>query len=243
METWWYLLIPCFTTIASFFGVIGGGATLIDVPLYLLFGFPPVQTIASRKIGSIGGKFTVAWRLREHIDWRIGAIGAILFSAGSYIGAHILLNLPEDIITKMAAIICLALIPIIIFKDIGIERKKYSKKRQGIGYSLLAMTGVYSGGYSPGVGVFNAQIMLQSLGLTFKETIATRMFIACIGYFVPAIIFIFAGVVDWLMVILMLLSTTLGGYLATHIGIKKGDKTLKKIFIASVFVMALLLLI
>jgi uncharacterized membrane protein YfcA len=235
------LIILFFVT--SFIGVVTGSNSLITVPVMFQFGIDPKVAVATNMFGltfmSVGA--SIPFLRRGTVDFRrvwpligltlvsstLGALLATFMSGGS-------LKL-----TISAAMIVVSLF--ILFKrDVGLKTdQSVSTASEILTYVLAFGLGVYGGLYSGGYVTMLTTALVAFFGMTFAEAIASTKVINIFSSLVATAVFMWKGLVDYPLGIILSVTMFLGAYAGAHYAVKMNDKWLRRIFIATVILLAI----
>ncbi|OQX00743.1 hypothetical protein BWK69_00820 [Candidatus Parcubacteria bacterium A4] len=122
---------------ANFVGAIAGGGGLISILFLIFAGLPPQIAIATNKLGEIGSGIGKASKFikEKKVVWEFILPFSIISLIGGCIGANILLNINQEMLSNVVGFILLLLLPtIFIKKEMGQERVVTTKKRKTMGY-------------------------------------------------------------------------------------------------------------
>lgn len=231
---------------AAFVGTNTGGGAFIVTPVLIFLGLPPHAAVACHRVGVI---VSVAMgMLRFHQDKKIRfdvGIPVVFFaSIGAIIGANIMLVIPEELFRRIiGAGILLMLVLVLMSPRLGVEASHHRFTRyRYFGYPLFICSSAFAA-ILGGSGVFARMIYLTFFGFTMSEASGTSKIVTLTLSIVASIIFIRAGIVDWPFTIALMFGGGLGSYTGAHVGLKKGDAWVRKLFLVIVLVLALRLLL
>ena len=229
--------------ITSFIGVVTGSNSLITVPAMFQFGIDPKVAVATNMFGltfmSIGA--SIPFLRRGAVDFKrtwpligltlvsstLGALLAVVMSAGS-------LKL-----TISAAMIVVALF-ILFRRNVGVEVPKSVSTRSAIlTYILAFLLGVYGGLYSGGYVTILTTVLVAFFGMSFSEAIASTKVINIFSSLVATAVFMWQGLVDYQLGIMLSVTMFIGAYAGAHYASKMNDVWLRRIFIATVILLAI----
>lgn len=229
--------------VTSFIGVVTGSNSLITVPTMFQFGIDPKVAVATNMFGltfmSIGA--SIPFLRRGTIDFRrtwplvgltlvssaLGALLAVVMSSGS-------LRL-----TISAAMIVVALF-ILFRNDVGLKAAEAVSTRSAIATYVLAFgLGVYGGLYSGGYVTMLTTVLVAFFGMTFSEAVASTKVINIFSSMVATAVFIWKGLVDYPLGIILSVTMFIGAYAGAHYAAKMNDVWLRRIFIATVILLAI----
>lgn len=235
------LIILFFVT--SFVGVVTGSNSLITVPAMFQFGIDPKVAVATNMFGltfmSVGA--SIPFIRRGTVDFRktwpligltlvsstLGALLATIMSGGS-------LKL-----TISAAMIVVALF-ILFRSDVGLKvPESVSTRSMVLTYVLAFGLGVYGGLYSGGYVTMLTTVLVAFLGMTFAEAVASTKVINIFSSLVATAVFMWKGLVDYRLGIILSITMFAGAYAGAHYAVKMNDKWLRRIFITTVILLAI----
>ncbi len=244
------IIIPVMTTFfigvfASFIGAIAGGGGLISIPFLIFLGLPPQVAIATNKFGGVGLSLGAAVRFSKEnkIVWKAVMPLCLISIIGAYLGANILLDIDQAILSKMVGVVLLLLLPLtLIKKDIGLKIKDTRHIDKGIGYVLFFLLMIFGGFFGGGAGTLMFYILMYFFGFTIIQSNATSIIPWFVMSITSLIIFIINGIVVYQVGISLFAGMLAGGYLGAHTAIRKGDRWVRIIFLAVVLASAVKIL-
>lgn len=246
-----FILVSFLASFAACFlsSLAGGGAGLVLLPILLLLGLPFVNALASHKlavgfigIGS-GYRYMKAGLIHWPVFWWTGLVGVPFVVLGTLFAARI----SGDIMRPILGGIILAIVVVSFLKKGGYldhNPRQLSLRAWGIATLLLLPMGFYSGWVSAGAGIFTTYLYL--LFFRYDQLHATAMTLSANGIFwnaVGAISHVFLGNVVWSLAPGMVGGALLGSYCGASVGIKRGNRFLRVIFLTAASVTGLLLLL
>ena len=248
MEILTLILLLVVAIITSAFGTLIGGSSLITIPLLIFLGLPPATAIGTNRVGLIGltiagwYEFDKKHLINYKIGWPIG-ISALI---GSIIGAKIVLQINENFLKIIIAILTISiLIFMIVEKDIGIKKTKtiIKTKNYVIGIIIGFVLGVYGGFYGAGFGTFLSYLLIIVFGESFIESAATRKIAAFFIAVAATIVFALNGKIIYSIALTLFIGDFIGSYLGSAYSDKIGNVWIKRAFIGMVIIMVMTLLI
>ncbi|MCK5523920.1 MAG: sulfite exporter TauE/SafE family protein [Thiomargarita sp.] len=250
INVYFILLTFAVSFAACFFSSLsGGGAGLILLPVLLFTGLPFINALASHKlaVGFIGIGSTTRYAQEKLIDWKVFWWTAIIGLPFVVFGTRFAASIPEEIMKPLVGGVILGMVAVSLLKkqiSKKFDPKKLSKKVLLIGTLLFVPAAFYSGWISAGSGVFTTFIYLWLL--KYDQLHATAMTLAANGIFwngVGAAAHIFMGHVVWSLAPGLILGAILGSYYGASVGIKKGNKFLRFMFLGTAGITGTLLLL
>ncbi|MEB3229481.1 MAG: sulfite exporter TauE/SafE family protein [Leptolyngbyaceae bacterium] len=235
--------------IACFFSSLaGGGAGLILLPILLLLGLPFVNALACHKlaVGFIGIGSGYRYMQEKLIDWKVfwwtGITGVPFVISGTWFASY----LSGDRMKPILGIVILVMVIVSYLRQSShLEHKPrvMTRKTWIIASLMLVPMAFYSGWISAAAGVFTTYLYLTYF--RYDQLHATAMTLSANGIFwniVGAIAHIFFGHVVWTLAPGLVAGALLGSYCGASLGIKKGNRFLRLIFLTAATVTGILLL-
>jgi uncharacterized protein len=232
--------------VASFFGTIVGGGTLLSIPFLIMVGLPPQVAIATERFGGIGQ--TIASFLKffksKKIVWKYVFGLTVISIAGSIIGSNILINIDPLILRNIVGSTILVLLPLIFLKrDLGIEHTVVSKRKIIIGSIIYFLVQIFAAFYGGGTGILIAYNLMFCFGLTILESTATKIIPWFFLSISSLIIFANKGIINYKMGAVMMVGMAIGASFGAHVALKKGNLWLKRLFVLFVIISVIKLLL
>jgi uncharacterized membrane protein YfcA len=215
--------------------VVGSG-TLITFPTLLAFHIPPVTANMSNTVGLVPGAVSGAIGYRRELDGqrarllRLGT-GSLL---GGLLGGLLLLVLPpgvfEGVVPALIAVGCVLVVlqPAISRRVAGRMEARGGVPEHGSAWVWLLVfaTGVYGGYFGAAQGVLLMAILGVGLLETMQRNNATKNVLAGLVNGIAAALFVLVSLlhwrtdahVDWAVVALIAVGSTLGGQVGALVG-------------------------
>jgi len=225
--------------IAGYVDAIAGGGGMIQLPVLLLGGFPPVFALATNKIVSMFGTLVAIIRYHSHkiVLWSYIMIAVIPCMIASYFGGMLAIATPGWLLEWMI-IIC---IPVALYFTLKSRvDQKLSQMNKGVTRTLVATVpiGFYDGFLGPGTGSYMTISLHKNLNIDYLHATAITKPLNLGTNIGAGIAFLFAAKVIWLVAIPMLFANALGAAVGSHYAIKGGAGFIRQVLI---YVLALML--
>jgi uncharacterized protein len=228
--------------VTSAVGVVTGSNSLVTVPVMFQFGIDPKAAVATNMFGltfmSVGA--TIPFLRKDVIDKRKIAPLVLITLVASAIGAGlVLLIAPQSI----KLLVSLAMIAVTIFtlvkRDAGVAKvAEVSTRAKTLTFVLTFLLGVYGGLYSGGYVTILTAVYVAFFGMTFTEAVASTKLINVFSSLIATAIFMWQGLVDYKLGLILAAAMFVGAYIGAHFVTKLSDVWLKRIFIATVLLLA-----
>lgn len=223
--------------LANFFSALsGGGAGLIQFPILIFLGLPFGVALATHKVASValGLGATIRHLKESHLARRESLIILASGLPGVMLGASTILNVPENMATLLLGLLTMGLGVYSVFKP-SLGQQYAPRNWQGsglyIGMGGLFFVGFLNGSITSGTGLFLTIWLIRHFGMDYKRAVAYTL-ILC-GLFwngTGALVLGYLGTIAWGWMPALLAGSIIGGYLGSHIAIKKGNLWIKRSF-------------
>ena len=104
---------------------------------------------------------------------------------------------------------------------------------------MTFLLGIYGGLYSGGYVTVLTATLVEFFGMRFSEAVASTKLINVVSSTIATGVFMWQGLVDYKLGIVLGITMFFGGYIGAHYATKLNDVWLKRIFLTTVFVLAL----
>ncbi|MCB9973626.1 MAG: sulfite exporter TauE/SafE family protein [Rhodospirillales bacterium] len=212
-------------------GAMGGSGGLIVTPFMILTGVPPLMAIGCTKISSLGMWFITLLKFKnaQRIEWRYVPFLVILAISGGGLGASFAVQTKEGVLLLVVGILTLiACVIMLLIKNFGQKsvEKPFWLKNTGFVFYFFAMT--FGGFFGGGSGTFIILTLVGCFGMKALNAHATDILPWMSLNIVSSAIFAWHGYYDIFYIIILFISTLLGGWIGAHLAIKGGDIWVKR---------------
>jgi uncharacterized protein len=235
------LIIVFFLT--SVVGVVTGSNSLIAVPVMFQFGVDPRVAVATNMFAlvfmSVGGTIPFMWQGKVEFQ-KISPLVAITI-IGSGLGAAIVGHITGDAIKLIVSI---AMIVVVVFtllkRRSGIDKvQAVSRGSVVLTFALTFLLGIYGGLYSGGYVTILTATLVAFFGMTYSEAVANTKFINVFSSLIATIVFMWQGLVDYKLGLILGVTMFLGAYAGAHYVTKLNDLWIRRIFSTTVLLLAI----
>ena len=235
-----FLMLAAFG--AGIVNALAGGGTFLTFPALVFTGVPPVIANATSTVavfpGYLGGALGYGRELRTFARRKLVRLTLITF-AGGLVGSLLLLVSSNEAFS--AVVPFLLLIATISFMY-GDQIRAWSQKHSGgvtpQGAFGLFGVSVYGGYFNGGLGII--LLALFSLwGMTdINRMNGLKMWLSFALSAISVTTFAVAGIVEWPQAVVMMVASTLGGYLGAPLARALPDAVVRGFVIAMGFTMS-----
>lgn len=242
-----------FTLVAVFFltsviSVVTGSTSLITVPVMIALGIEAHVAVATNMLAltfmSVGGSLPFIGKV---VLSRSRLLPSILLTIiGSGLGALLLLTVPLKALQITVAVSMIGVAGFsLLNKHLGQASHDVPASRVGVvaGYATTFLLAIYGGFFSGGYVTMLTAAFVLLFGMTFLQAVAATKVINVFSSGVATLIFVWRGVVDVKLGIILGVSMFMGALLGARIALLLSTVWLRRIFIAAVLGLAIKLLL
>jgi hypothetical protein len=258
--TWWHAAIIFVAGLwAGTINAVVGSGTLVTFPVLVALGYPPVTATTSNALGLIPGTIAGAIGYRKELTgrWRWLIPYTVASFLGAICGAILLLTLPKDAFeTVVPALVGLAVILVIAQPKLTrwlAKRREDSTAASTEGDStaqdptgqnssahsqggpvLLALVfaiGIYGGYFTAAQGVMLMAVLGIAINAPIQRLNATKNVLTAVVNVVAGTIYAFTAPVQWPVIGILALSSTIGGFLGAKIGLRLPATVLRAVIV------------
>jgi len=234
------LIVVFFLT--SVVGVVTGSNSLIAVPVMFQFGVEPRTAVATNMFAlvfmSLGG--TIPFVRKGSINYRAILPLIILTVISSAIGAFLVGIIP---VAGIKLIVSSAMIAVVIFTLVRHDKRVGANAPSAhatlLTYVLAFLLGVYGGLFSGGYVTVLTAVLVGFAGMHYGEAVASTKLINVFSSSVATAVFMWQGLVDYRLGIVLGLTMFVGAYVGAHYVTKINDIWIRRIFLAAVVLLAI----
>lgn len=233
--------------LCGFINILAGGGSLLTLPVLIFLGLPAAVANGTNRIAIlIQNIAAIAGFKRLNVfSWRVSLLAALPAIFGAILGANLALDISEVAFKRVLAGIMLGVLILILYdpsKRIRAHAGPMTLKRQilfGFGFFLV---GVFGGFIQAGVGFLIIVLMLLA-GFDLVVTNAVKVLVVFIFTIAALAVFILHDQVNYLFGTALGLGSAFGGWLGTHVAVKKGHEWVRAFVSVVVVLFALQLLV
>ena len=229
---------------AGTINTIVGSGTLITFPTLLLLGVPPITANVSNNIGLVPGSVTGAVGYRRELEGAGRGLRRLVPMSflGAAVGAVLLLRLDPDLFRAIVPVLIVVGILLVAF---GPRINAWTERRRAEGRGLsdranrrLVQGGVFGAGvYGGYFGAAQGVILMGVLGALSQDPLqrlnGIKNVLAAVVNGVAAVVFVIVAPdqIDWLVVLLIAVGSTIGGVLGSTVGRRLPTSALRSVIV------------
>jgi len=235
------LIVLFFLT--SIVGVVTGSNSLITVPVMFQVGIDEKVAIATNMFGltfmAIGG--TIPFLRQGKIDARKLSPLIAVTLIGSALGALLVGYITNQ---SIKLIVSIAMIVVVIFTLVRREKLEPSVVTGGltklpiIGFLATFFLAIYGGLYSGGYVTVLTAAFIAFLGMSYSESVGSTKLVNVFSSLIATLVFMWQGLVDYKLGAILAVTMFIGAFVGAHYAVKMNEIWLKRIFLATVVLLA-----
>jgi uncharacterized membrane protein YfcA len=236
--------------VTSAVGVVTGSNSLITVPVMFQFGIDEKVAVATNMFGltfmCIGATIPFARQRRIDYSTTLPLIGLTVVS--SALGAAVVGIITGQSLKLIVSIAMFGVVAFTLLRPNGFDGRNANNDRsdgkppspraKALSYTLVFLLGIYGGLYSGGYVTILTAVLVAFYGMSYAGSIAATKLINVFSSAIATIIFMWQGLVDYKLGILLGISMFAGAYIGAHYVSKLTELWLKRIFVGAVVLLA-----
>jgi uncharacterized protein len=223
--------------LTSIVGVVTGSNSLITVPAMFQFGIEEKRAIATNMFGltfmAIGA--TIPFIRQGKIEPRKLSPLILLTVIGSALGAVLVGYITNQ---SLRLVVSVAMIVVVVFTLVRSGPGKAASFPK-IGYVVTFLLAIYGGLYSGGYVTILTAAFVALMGMNYSESVGATKLVNVFSSGVATLVFMRQGLVDYSLGAILAVTMFAGAYLGAHYAAKMNEVWLKRIFLATVVLLAI----
>jgi uncharacterized membrane protein YfcA len=224
-------------------GVVTGSNSLITVPVMFQFGIDEKVAVATNMFGltfmAVGA--TIPFLRQGKIDIRRVSPMLVITVIGSAIGAALVGLITNQGIKLIVSVAMIAVAAFTLFRRNNSKGEQHAVSPMWFvsGYFLVFLLAIYGGLYSGGYVTILTATVVAFFGMSFSEAVASTKLINVFSSLVATIVFAWQGLIDYKLGAVLAVTMFIGAYVGAHYATKLNEVWLRRIFLSTVFLLAL----
>lgn len=233
--------------LAGYINVLAGGGSLLTVPAMLFMELPGPVANGTNRIAILTQSVAACWVFfRKNItDLKLSFTLSIFTLPGAFLGANLGVKLDGIWFNRLLAAIMLFVMLVMMVKRKTVEpvsEANIQPRRYWLTHFLMLFVGFYGGMIQVGVGFVIMPILHRVMGLDLLRVNMHKVFLILPFTLLSLAIFSSKVDIEWRAGLFLALGMGLGGWLSTHLMIKKGESLIKVVFNLSLLAIVIKLL-
>jgi uncharacterized membrane protein YfcA len=223
--------------VTSIVGVVTGSNSLITVPVMFQFGIEEKRAIATNMFGltfmAIGA--TIPFLRQGKIEPRKLTPLIVLTVVGSALGALLVGYITNQ---SLRLVVSIAMIAVVVFTLVRSGPGK-AASFPSIGYVVTFLLAIYGGLYSGGYVTILTAAFVAFMGMDYAESVGSTKLVNVFSSGVATVVFMWQGLVDYRLGAILAVTMFAGAYVGAHYASKMNEVWLRRIFLATVVLLAI----
>lgn len=237
MTSLYLIILVVLFFLTSIVGVVTGSNSLITVPVMFQFGIEEKRAIATNMFGltfmAIGA--TIPFIRQRKIEPRRLTPLILLTVIGSALGAVLVGYITNE---SLRLVVSIGMIVVVIFT---LVRSGHGKAASfpTIGYVVTFLLAIYGGLYSGGYVTILTTAFVAFMGMDYAESVGSTKLVNVFSSGVATVVFMWQGLVDYSLGAILAVTMFAGAYVGAHYASRMNEVWLKRIFLATVVLLAI----
>ena len=227
--------------VSGFINVNAGGGSSLTLPTLIFLGLDSALANGTNRISILIQSYSAVYSFKKekYSDFKLSFKIAWLTLPGSIIGSLLVLNLSDEVFEKVLGAVMIGIIITMIIPRKKVNVIDGNNKISWSVYLAMFFIGFYGGFIQVGVGFILMAVLQHLMKLDLLSVNMHKVFIVMIFTIPATIVFIVTGNVNWAMALTLAAGNSLGAWWAAKFAVKKGEKLIKVVLIASILIMSL----
>lgn len=231
-----FILIFCVTLFATFLSAMsGGGASTINLPVFLMLGIPFPLATSIQKCSSACWVIPAGYNYLKgrKVDWLFVCLFSLLGLIGVAFAVMLMLSINEVILKRIVgALILIFVLHTYLRKDLGLGEKHETTKMQHLlSYPMGLILGFYEGIFGAGNAIAFCIFTMYVRGYDLIKAMGHYYAVSFLWTLMTAVFLAYRGVFDLYLTIPAIVGGVLGGYLGSKLAVYKGNAFVKNAFV------------
>lgn len=241
---WEYPFLVVVGFFVSIINTMAGGASIITLPILIFLGLPSNVANGTNRIALMMTAFSanMGFKSKGISTYPFSAYTGLFALFGSVIGAHIAVDINDEIFNKILSFIMILVILIIIFKPRIVNANlaiRITGKHLKLSCLVFFFVGLYGGFINAGIG-FVIMLFLHFYNrLNLIRVNATKVVIVLVYTIGAFLTFLFNDLVNIPYGICLGIGTLIGGWNASRFSVDKGEGVVKIFLVISAIIIAI----
>lgn len=233
--------------VAGFVNILAAGGSLLTLPVLIFLGLPAATANGTNRIAILIQNLAAiaGFKKLNVFSWRVSVLAALPAIFGAILGANLALDISEVWFKRILGAIMIGVLVLMLYdpsKRLRAHTGPMTLTRKILFAAGFFFVGVFGGFIQAGVGFLIIVLMLLA-GFDLVVTNAVKVLVVFIFTLAALAVFMLHGQVNYLFGTVLGLGSALGGWLGTHVAVKKGHDWVRAFVSVVVVLFALQLLV
>jgi hypothetical protein len=228
-------------TAAGTINTVVGSGSLITFPTLVALGYPPLVANVSNNIGLVPGSMSGVYGYRRELVGQRQRLQRLIPASfvGGLIGATLLLALPSTVFRRVVVVLIAVALLLVVLQPVVSRRLAERRRAGGNGHrdvtlplvGLVGAVGVYGGYFGAAQGI----ILIAILGIFLDDDLqrlnGCKNVLAMTVNAVASVVFIASTRIDWAVVGVIAVGSTIGGQIGARVGRRLDPRLLRALIV------------
>lgn len=231
LPLWQGLLLVAVGCLAGFLNVMAGGGSLITMPVMVFLGMSGPEANGTNRVALLAQNIAAVAGFFRHgrSEFRRSFTLSLCCLPGAIAGAYYGTKLEGPWFNRVLAVVMVGVMVLMSVKPgmSRVEQGPVSRRQLVTGHLLMIGAGFYGGFIQAGVGFILMAILGKVLRMDLVRVNMHKVFIVATYTIASLAIFSFGGKVLWVPGLFLMAGNAAGGWLASHVAVKKGERVIR----------------
>ena len=249
--SWWlWVAIPLAGAVAGFVNSMAGAGSLLTLPLLMLSGLPANVANGSNRVGILVQSLTSFWTYRRSgvgrgVSARWLVVPIVL---GAVSGAVLAGHVGSGMMGKIIAVVMLPMVALLFVRPEKLRRNRSRLDPQEVFrrpyfWLIILAVSFYGGFVQVGANFLILLVLTVVSGMDLLTANAVKLLIQLVFTLSALPVYIYNGLVDWLLSLLMAAGCMGGSWLGVRLAVKRGQGLVKVVMVVCVLLFSANLLL
>ncbi len=227
--------------VAGVINVMAGGGSSLTLPALIFLGLDSASANGTNRVGILIQSLiaTLSFRKEKISGLNLSLRLAAFTIPGAILGALIAIRISDVWFERILGLIMIGIIVSMLVPQSKSGITTQEGKKTWLIYPVMFAIGFYGGFVQVGVGFLIMAALYHLLKINLVFVNMHKVFITMIFTIPALIIFIWTDNVDWILGLVLAAGNALGGWWAVRLSVRGGERIIRYVLIAAIFIVAL----
>ncbi len=230
---------------AGVINTLGGGGSLLTVPILIFLGLPAAEANGTNRVGLLIQDVVgiISFRSKGYFYPKVSFILGVPAVLGSILGVKVAISISGELFEKILGIIMILVLITILARP----EKRFIKEIEGENWGFIRLAiaiiiffgvGFYGGFIQAGVGFIIIIALTLITGMPLVKVNCLKIFIRLAFTISSLLLFTINGKVNFVLGLTLAAGCAIGAYFGSVIAINKGEKWIRFFLFITILAMA-----
>jgi uncharacterized protein len=231
LPLWQGILLVVVGCLAGFLNVMAGGGSLITMPVMVFLGMSGPEANGTNRVALLAQNIAAVAGFLRHgrSEFRRSLTLSLCCLPGAIAGAYYGTKLEGVLFNRVLAVVMVGVMILMSTKPkkARAEAGQATRRQLLAGHLLMIGAGFYGGFIQAGVGFILMAILGKVLCLDLVRVNMHKVFIVATYTIASLAVFSLGGKVLWGPGLFLMAGNAAGGWLASHVAVRKGERVIR----------------